>query len=147
MTSIHASTAPKAIGNYPHARRVGEHLFLSGIGPRTPGSNVIPGNEYDAVGALVSYDITAQCHSVFANVRAVLEAAGAQWADLVDVTVCLTDMPRDFQTYNRIWAEYFPAGQNQPTRTTIEIGALPQGGNAPIAFEVKVVATMGEANR
>ncbi len=136
MTSIHASTAPKAVGNYPHARRVGELLFLSGIGPRTPGSNAIPGNEYDGSGALVKYDITAQCHSVFANVRAVLEAAGAQWADLVDVTVYLTDMTRDFTIYNRIWAEYFPDVESAPCRTTLGITALP----TPIAIELKCVA-------
>ena len=106
--SINATSAPKPVGNYPHARRVGELLFLSGIGPRTPGSNAIPGNEYAADGSLARYDIAAQCHSVFANVRAVLEASDAAWADLIDVTVYLTDMARDFPTYNRIWAEYFP---------------------------------------
>lgn len=141
MTSIHASSAPKAVGNYPHARRVGELLFLSGIGPRAPGSNAIPGNEYDAGGALIAYDIEAQCHSVFANVRAVLKAAGAQWADLVDVTVYLTDMQRDFPTYNRIWADYFPDPASAPCRTTLGITALP----TPIAIELKCVALVRES--
>jgi len=136
MTSIHAGAAPKAVGNYPHARRVGELLFLSGIGPRTPDSNAIPGNQYDAAGALIAYDLEAQCRSVFANVRAVLEAAGAQWADLIDVTVYLTDMKRDFPTYNRVWAEYFPHAEQAPCRTTLGITALP----TPIAIELKCVA-------
>ena len=94
--AIHAAAAPKAVGRYPHARRVGDLLFLSGIGPRTTDGDAIPGNVRDADGVLRSYDIVAQCHSVFANVRAVLEASGARWEDLVDVTVYLTDMARDF---------------------------------------------------
>lgn len=134
--TIHAELAPKPVGNYPHARRVGELLFLSGIGPRTPGSNAIPGNEYAADGSLARYDIAAQCHSVFANVRAVLEASGAGWTDLIDVTVYLTDMARDFPVYNRIWAEYFPDPANAPCRTTLGITALP----TPIAIELKCVA-------
>ncbi|MBK8066644.1 MAG: RidA family protein [Rhodanobacteraceae bacterium] len=134
--SIHTSTAPKPVGHYPHARRVGDLLFLSGIGPRSPEDNSIPGNVHDAGGALVEYDIAAQCHSVFANVRAVLEACGAQWSDLVDVTVYLTDMARDFKVYNRIWAEYFPDPEQAPCRTTLGISALP----TPIAIELKCVA-------
>ncbi len=106
---IRADTAPRAVGSYPHARRVGHLLFLSGIGPRSATDNSIPGNAYDADGGLACYDIVAQCHSVFANVRAVLEASGASWNDLVDVTVYLTDMTRDFKAYNAVWAEYFPA--------------------------------------
>lgn len=134
--SIQASTAPKPVGHYPHARRVGELLFLSGIGPRSPQDNSIPGNVLDADGNLVAYDIAQQCHAVFANVRAVLEACGAQWQDLVDVTCYLTDLARDFRVYNRIWAEYFPDPANAPCRTTLGIDALP----TLIAIELKCVA-------
>lgn len=134
--AIHAANAPKAVGHYPHARRVGDLLFLSGIGPRDPLSNGIPGNVHDAEGRLISYDIAAQTHAVFANVRAVLEASGARWADLVDVTVYLTDMARDFATYNAIWAEYFPDAAIAPCRTTLGITALP----TPIAIELKCIA-------
>jgi 2-aminomuconate deaminase len=135
-TSIASDKAPKPVGHYPHARRVGDLLFLSGIGPRNPADNSIPGNVLDAGGQLVAYDIEAQCHSVFANVRAVLEAAGARWEDLVDVTVYLTDMARDFKAYNRIWAEYFPDPASAPCRTTLGITALP----TPIAIELKCLA-------
>jgi len=135
---IHTDTAPKAVGHYPHARRVGELLFLSGIGPRDAGDNSIPGNVVDASGKLVSYDIVAQCHSVFANVRAVLAASGASWKDLVDVTVYLTDMARDFRAYNAVWAEYFPDAAKAPCRTTLGITALP----TPIAIELKCVAVL-----
>jgi 2-aminomuconate deaminase len=136
--AIHASTAPKAVGHYPHARRAGDLLFLSGIGPRDPANNAIPGNEYDADGRLLAYDIAAQTHAVFANVRAVLEASGARWDDLVDVTVYLTDINRDFKTYNAIWAEYFPDPAAAPCRTTLGITALP----TPIAIELKCIASM-----
>src|SRR5690606_28846941 len=112
--------------------------FLSGIGPRTPGGNEIPGNVYDADGRLVAYDIAAQTRSVFANVRAVLAASGARWEDLVDVTVYLTDMARDFATYNAIWAEHFPDPSRAPCRTTLGITALP----TPIAIELKCVAAL-----
>ena len=134
--AIHAAGAPRAVGRYPHARRVGELLFLSGIGPRTPGTDAIPGNVYNAAGRVTDYDIVAQCHSVFANVRAVLEASGARWEDLVDVTVYLTDMAGDFKAYNAVWAEYFPDAENAPCRTTLGITALP----TPIAIELKCVA-------
>ena len=134
--AIHASGAPRAVGRYPHARRVGDLLFLSGIGPRTPGTDAIPGNVYNAAGRVVDYDIVAQCHSVFANVRAVLEASGAQWTDLIDVTVFLTDMARDFATYNRLYAEYF-AGVDA-CRTTLGIHSLP----TPIAIELKCIAVV-----
>jgi 2-aminomuconate deaminase len=134
--TIHASAAPKPVGAYPHARRVGELLFLSGIGPRDPATNAIPGNVYDDNGVLVEYDIEAQCRSVFANVRTVLEASGARWEDLVDVTVYLTDMERDFRAYNRVYAEHFTAAQ--PCRTTLGITALP----TPIAIELKCVAAL-----
>ncbi|MGL6290547.1 MAG: RidA family protein, partial [Silanimonas sp.] len=122
--AIHASAAPKAVGRYPHARRVGSLLFLSGIGPRDPATNGVPGNVFDAKGQLTAYDFVAQCHSVFANVRAVLEASGARWEDLVDVTVYLTDMARDFAAYNAVWAEHFPDAATAPCRTTLGITAL-----------------------
>jgi 2-aminomuconate deaminase len=137
---IRADAAPKPVGRYPHARRVGDLLLLSGIGPRTPGSDAIPGNVHDAEGRLVAYDIVAQCHSVFANVRAVLEASGARWQDLVDVTVYLTDMARDFAAYNAVWAEYFPDIDTAPCRTTLGITALP----TPIAIELKCIAHLQE---
>lgn len=131
-----ARSAPAPVGNYPYARRVGELLFLSGIGPRTPGSNTIPGNVLDSQGALASHDIVAQTRQVFANVRAVLEASGARWEDLVDVTVFLTDMAGDFARYNAVWAEFFPDPATAPCRTTLGITALP----TPIAIELKCIA-------
>ena len=134
--SIRTATAPAPVGAYPHARRVGDLLFLSGVGPRLPGSHAIPGNVHDANGRLVAYDIEAQCRQVFANVRAVLEAAGARWDDLVDVTVFLTDMARDFKAYNAVWAEHFPDPASAPCRTTLGIDALP----TPIAIELKCIA-------
>jgi len=137
---IHAAAAPAPVGAYPHARRVGDLLFLSGIGPRTPGTNVIPGNEYFADGRLRDHDIAAQCRQVFANVRAVLEASGARWEDLVDVTVYLTDMARDFKAYNAVWAECFPDPARAPCRTTLGITALP----TQIAIELKCVAALPE---
>jgi 2-aminomuconate deaminase len=139
--AVHAGAAPKAVGRYPHARRVGTMLYLSGIGPRTAGDDGIPGNVLAADGALASYDMVAQCHAVFANVRAVLEASGARWEDLVDVTVYLTDMARDFRTYNAVWAEYFPDASRAPCRTTVGITALP----TPIAIELKCVAVLPDA--
>jgi 2-aminomuconate deaminase len=138
--SVHADAAPKAVGRYPHARRAGQLLFLSGIGPRAAADDSIPGNVVDEYGGLRSYDIVAQCHSVFANVRAVLEASGARWEDLVDVTVYLTDMARDFRAYNRVWAEYFPDAAKAPCRTTLGITALP----TPIAIELKCAAVIPE---
>ena len=134
--AIHAADAPRAVGHYPHARRVGNLLFLSGIGPRDPSTNAIAGNEYFADGRVRKYDIEAQARAVFANVRAVLDASGARWEDLVDVTVFLTDMARDFKTYNAIWAEYFPDAASAPCRTTLGITALP----TPIAIELKCIA-------
>ncbi len=134
--TVRTDAAPRPVGAYPHARRVGDLLFLSGIGPRMPATNEIPGNVHDADGRLLAYDIEAQCRQVFANVRAVLEAAGARWEDLVDVTVYLTDMARDFPAYNRLWAEYFPI--DPPCRTTLGISALP----TPIAIELKCVASL-----
>lgn len=133
---FNSSKAPEPVGLYPHARRVGNLLFLSGVGPRTRGSKAIPGVELDAEGNIVSYDIETQCHSVFQNIKYILEDAGSSWNSIVDVTVFLTNMKDDFVTYNRIYAEYF--AQNQPCRTTIEINALP----TPIAIELKVIATI-----
>jgi len=138
--SIQSGNAPKAVGSYPHARRAGNLLFLSGIGPRSAKDNSIPGNIHDTDGKLVSYDIAAQCHAVFANVRSVLEACGAGMDDLLDVTVYLTDMANDFPVYNRIWAEYFPDADKAPCRTTIGITSLP----TPIAIELKCIATAKE---
>ena len=135
---IRADSAPKPVGAYPHARRVGGLLFLSGIGPRDPASDAIPGNAYYADGRVRAYDIAAQARAVFANVRAVLEASGARWEDLVDVTVYLTDMARDFKAYNAVWAEHFPDPATAPCRTTLGITALP----TPIAIELKCVATL-----
>lgn len=133
---INSSKAPEPVGLYPHARRVGDLLFLSGVGPRERGSKKIPGVELDADGNIVSYDIETQCRSVFQNVRYVLEDAGSSWDKIVDVTVFLTNMKVDFPTYNRIYAEYFK--DNLPCRTTVEILSLP----TPIAIELKVIATI-----
>ena len=133
---IHSDQAPEPVGAYPHARKVGNLLFLSGVGPRKKGSKNIPGVELDSDGNIQSYDIETQCHSVFSNVKAVLEASGSSWDNLVDVTVFLTNMKADFKTYNRIYAEYFK--ENQPCRTTVEINCLP----TPIAIELKCIATL-----
>jgi len=131
---IHSSKAPEPVGPYPHARRVGNLLFLSGVGPRERGKNKIPGVELDDSGNIVSYDIEAQCRSVFRNVRHIVEAAGSSWDRIVDVTVFLTNMNDDFAAFNRIYAEYFK--DSQPCRTTVEINRLP----TPIAIELKVIA-------
>ena len=136
--AIRTDAAPKPVGAYPHARRIGDLLFFSGIGPRDPKDDSIPGNVYYADGRLREHDIAAQTRQVFANVRAVLEAAGARWEDLIDVTVYLTDMARDFKTYNAIWAEHFPDPATAPCRTTLGITALP----TPIAIELKCVAAL-----
>ena len=136
--SIESANAPKAVGSYPHARLFGNLLFMSGIGPRLASDNSIPGNHYNPVGELIGYDISAQCHSVFANVKAVLNASELELQDLVDVTVYLTDMRNDFAVYNKIWAEYFPDASAAPCRTTLGITALP----TPIAIELKCIATI-----
>ena len=133
-----SSRAPEPVGLYPHARRVGNLLFLSGVGPRTRGSKDIPGVELNHAGEIVSYDIETQCRSVFQNVRYILEDAGSSWENIVDVTVFLTNMKGDFAIYNRIYAEYF--ADNRPCRTTVEISSLP----TPIAIELKVIATIGD---
>lgn len=131
--------APEPVGLYPHARRVGNLLFLSGVGPRQRGTKIIPGVELNDAGDIVSYDIEAQCRSVFQNVRYILEDAGSSWDQIVDVTVYLTNMKDDFATYNKIYAEYFSS--NRPCRTTVEVNRLP----TPIAIELKVVATIDDA--
>lgn len=133
---VHSSKAPEPVGLYPHARKVGNLLLLSGVGPRERGQKKIPGVELNPDGTIASYDIEAQCHSVFTNVKHVLEDAGSSWDNIVDVTVFLTNMKDDFTTYNKLYAEYFK--DNQPCRTTIEIKSLP----TPIAIELKVIATM-----
>ena len=134
MNKFESQNAPEPVGLYPHARQVGNFLFLSGIGPRERGEREIPGVKLDQNGNILSYDIEAQCHSVFKNVRTVLEDAGSNWDNLVDVTVFLTNMKDDFEIYNRIYSEYFM--DNQPCRTTVEINSLP----TPIAIELKCIA-------
>ena len=131
-----SSRAPEPVGHYPHARRVGNLLFLSGVGPRKRGTKDIPGVELNDAGDVVSYDIETQCRSVFQNERYIDEDAGSWWDRIVDVTVYLTNMKEDFATYNRIYAEHF--SDNRPCRTTVEVNALP----TPIAIELKVIATI-----
>jgi len=138
--TFESKRAPEPVGAFPHAKRVGTLLFLSGIGPRKRDSKEIPGVMLDAAGDVVSYDIETQCRAVFENVRLVLEDAGATCQDIVDITVFLTNMKKDFPIYNRLYAEYFAGpGKPNPTRTTIEVGALP----TPIAIELKVIAAAG----
>ncbi len=134
LEGIESTRAPEPVGPYPHAKRVGNLLFLSGVGPRKRGSKEIPGVTLDTQGKIAAYDIEAQCHSCFSNVRAIVEEAGAKWENVVDVTVFLTNMQADFATFNRVYAEYF--GQTRPCRTTVEVGALP----TPIAVELKCIA-------
>jgi len=135
--SFESVRAPEPVGAFPHAKRVGDLLFLSGIGPRARGRKEIPGVTLDSSGNISSYDIETQCRAVFENVRLVLEDAGASWNDIVDVTVFLTNMKKDFPIYNKLYAEYFAGpGKPNPTRTTIEITSLP----TPIAIELKVIA-------
>ena len=133
---ILSDKAPEPVGLYPHSRKVGNLLFLSGVGPRKPGTNKIPGVVFDEAGKIIDYNISEQCHSVFKNVYSILEASGSKWEDLVDVTVFLTNMGNDFETYNKIYAEYFK--ENQPCRTTVEITSLP----TPIAIELKCIAEL-----
>ena len=134
---ISSDQAPEPVGPYPHARRVGDLLFLSGVGPRTKGSKQIPGVTLDAAGNILSYNIEEQCHAVFQNVKFILEASGSRWENLVDVTVFLTDM-KDFPAYNAIYKEYFPNPATQPCRTTVAVTALP----TKIAIELKCIATL-----
>lgn len=140
MSKFDAQDAPKPVGAYPHARRVGNLLFLSGIGPRDPETDGVPGLERTPSGNFITFDFEAQVHSVMRNIRSVLESAGARWEDLVDVTVYLTDMQRDFHTFNRLYATYFPDPQFQPCRTTVCINSLP----TPIAIELKCIAVLNE---
>jgi 2-aminomuconate deaminase len=133
---INTDNASKPLGAYPHARKAGNLLFLSGIGPRNPKDNSIPGLELDKDGNIVKYDIEAECHSVFANVKAVLEASGSSWDKIIDVTVFLTNMKKDFSVYNKIYAKYFTSVQ--ACRTTVEVKSMP----TPIAIELKVIATI-----
>ncbi len=134
--AVNSNKAPEPVGHYPHARQVGDLLFLSGVGPRERGTKKIPGVELDSEGNISSYDIALQCRSVFQNVKSILEEAGCAWEDLVDVTVYLTNMKADFPIYNKLWAEYFHT--NPPCRTTLEINCLP----TPIAIELKCVAVL-----
>ena len=138
MSIIESQRAPEPVGAYPHARKVGDFIFYSGMGPRARGRKEIPGVTLDESGQILIYDIEAQCHSVFQNLQAVVQESGASWMDVVDITVFLTNMKADFPTYNRIYAEYFK--ENQPCRTTLEILSLP----TPIAIEVKAVAYVGK---
>ena len=131
---FYSSKAPEPVGNYPHAIKTGNFLFLSGIGPREQGKSKIPGVKLDKKGDIISYDIETQCHSVFNNVRTILEESGSSWENLVDITVFLTNMKVDFPIFNRLYGEYFKT--NQPCRTTIEIKSLP----TPIAIELKCIA-------
>ncbi|MFQ5551417.1 MAG: RidA family protein [Gemmatimonadales bacterium] len=135
-TDVTSERAPEPVGAFPHAKRVGTLLFLSGMGPRVRGTRDIPGVVFDSAGAVESYDIALQCRAVFDNVRAVLEDAGSSWDQIVDVTVFLTNMKKDFAVFNRVYAECF--ADNQPTRTTVEVTSLP----TPIAIELKVIATI-----
>lgn len=135
-SKIESSNAPEPVGLYPHARKVGNLLFLSGVGPRERGTKKIPGVELNENGQIISYDIEAQCHSVFKNIKYILEDAGSSWENIIDVTVFLTNMKDDFAKYNKLWADYFK--DNLPCRTTIEINKLP----TPIAIELKVIATI-----
>lgn len=137
--SFQSQRAAEPVGAFPHAKRVGNFLFLSGIGPRVRGRREIPGVTLDGAGKVASHDIGVQCRAVFENVRLVLEDAGANWSDIVDVTVFLTNMSEDFPTYNKLYAEYFAGeGKPNPTRTTVEVTALP----TPIAIELKVIASI-----
>jgi 2-aminomuconate deaminase len=137
--TFESKRAAEPVGAFPHAKRVGDLLFLSGIGPRVRGSNEIPGVTLDSAGNVANYGIAKQCHAVFENVRLVLEDAGANWNDIVDVTVFLTNMKKDFPVYNKLYAEYFAGdGKPNPTRTTVEVTALP----TPIAIELKVIAAL-----
>ena len=136
---INSERAPEPVGAYPHARQIGDMLFISGVGPRERGNKAIPGVELDEHGNIVAYDITEQTLSVFRNIRYVLEDAGSCWEDIIDVTVFLTNMKKDFPTFNALYEEHFT--HVQACRTTIEINALP----TPIAVELKVLAIVGSS--
>ncbi len=142
MTTLHSANAAEPLGPYAHARRVGNLLFVAGIGPRVRGSRAIPGAKVDASGTLIDYDIETEMRSCFANIKTILDESGFKWEHIVDVAAYLTDLKRDWTTYNRVYAEFFPQGPTQPTRTTVEVSALPTGGDTPIHFEVKVIAAL-----
>ncbi len=133
---VNTENAAKSLGAYPHARSVGNLLFLSGIGSRNPFDNSIPGLVLDVDGNILKYNIEAECHQVFANVKAVLEAGNSRWENIIDVTVFLTNMKTDFEIYNKIYEEYFI--DVQACRTTVEVKSLP----TKIAIELKVIATI-----
>ncbi len=142
-TTIRSDRAPEPVGPYPHGRRVGNLVFLSGMGPRERGTNTVPGVTRDADGTMIDYDISIQTKSVLENIRVVLEDAGSGLDRIVDVLVFLTDIERDFADFNRVYGEYFGGeGKPNPSRTTVEVGALPQGGDVPIAVELKVIAVV-----
>ena len=136
MSGIRTDKAPKPVGLYPHSRKVGNLLFLSGIGPRSPKDDSIPGLELNSFGEIINYDIELQCHSVFSNIRNILEESGSSWKNIVDVTVFLTNMKDDFEIFNKIYGQYFK--DNQPTRTTVEVLSLP----TQIAIELKCIAIL-----
>jgi len=138
MSTFNSVQAPEPVGPYPHARKVGNLLFLSGVGPRKKGAKEIPGVTLDENKNIISYNIEEQCHSVFQNVKFILEASESKWENLVDITVYLTNMKSDFSTFNKIYAEYFPDKATQPCRTTVEVNALP----TPIAIELKCIAVL-----
>ena len=138
MTGIRTDNAPKPVGLYPHSRRVGNLLFLSGIGPRRAQDDSIPGLELDSFGNIVKYDIELECHSVFKNIKSILDDSGSSWDNIIDVTVFLTNMKDDFDAFNKIYSKYFK--NNQPTRTTVEVLSLP----TPIAIELKCIAVIGD---
>lgn len=138
--SVHSTRAPEPVGHYPHSKRMGNTLYLSGVGPRERGTKKIPGVELNPDGSIQSYDIAVQCHSVFKNVKAILEDSGSKWENLIDVTVYLTNMEKDFQIYNKLWSEYFHT--RPPCRTTLEINCLP----TPIAIELKCIAYIEDKN-
>jgi 2-aminomuconate deaminase len=135
---INSANAPEPVGSYPHARKVGNLLFLSGVGPRKKGSKDIPGVTLDENKKILTYNIEEQCHAVFQNVKYVLEASGSSWENLIDITVYLTNMKNDFAIFNKIYATYFPDKATQPCRTTVEVNALP----TPIAIELKCIAVV-----
>jgi len=138
LKQFYLDNAPKPVGCYPHARRAGDLLFLSGLGPRSKTDDTIPGVELDEFNNVISYDFEQQCHAVFENVKTVLQGSGCAWNDLIDITVFLTNMKQDFTTFNRLYSDYFQ--DNQPCRTTVEVGSLP----TPIAIELKCIALIRE---
>ncbi len=134
--TVNSRSAPAPVGSYPHARREGEWLFLSGVGPRQAGTTDIPGVTLNAQGEVVDYDVAVQTQAVIDNVKHVLDAAGASLHQVVDIMVFLTNMKDDFALFNQVYAANF--SDIQATRTTIGVVALP----TPIAVEFKVIARL-----